>query len=437
MEIDTVDAFEGREKDIVIVSLVRSNRRRDIGFLRLMQRINVALSRARRLLVVVGDASTLRGSYFDRIIRYTRANGMIVPGPRLIGRLLNARTGARAPAPTRGRRSLPRMGTLRSDLFPPRPIEGRPHDGRPLDGRPLDGRPLDNRLSGPVPPDADRAGRRRRRGRRRPDRDARGTTSPQMPPRIVPELPLQGPYRAPVGDEPEPMSGIQDTNPWGGGSPSEPAADDASAPASAPPAIVPEHGSVNGTTPTPESPAPRRRTRTRRPPVGEAAAAAPAAEVVAPAPEVVVPAAEPAVPVGEVAVPSGESGDVPAARPTRRRRTTVTATVSESLPVDVGAPERPPADAPAPARSRHPRRVAQVDAPAPLPSPAPSVPPASSASDDVPVKRARTTRRARPTEGVAEAQDGPSTTELEPVTPRPRRTRRATREAPPAETAAE
>ena len=91
LEIDTVDAFEGREKDIIIVSLVRSNRRRDIGFLRLMQRINVALSRARTMLIVVGDTSTLRGSYFDRIVRYVRANGMLVPGPRLIGRLLNAR----------------------------------------------------------------------------------------------------------------------------------------------------------------------------------------------------------------------------------------------------------------------------------------------------------------------------------------------------------
>src|SRR5215207_6272408 len=95
LEIDTVDAFEGREKDIIIVSLVRSNRRRDIGFLRLMQRINVALSRAKTMLIVVGDTQTLRGSYFDRIVRYIRVNGMLVPGPRLIGRLLNARNAER------------------------------------------------------------------------------------------------------------------------------------------------------------------------------------------------------------------------------------------------------------------------------------------------------------------------------------------------------
>ena len=50
--------------------------------LRLMQRINVALSRARTMLIIVGDTATLRGSYFDRIVRYIRANGMLVPGPR-------------------------------------------------------------------------------------------------------------------------------------------------------------------------------------------------------------------------------------------------------------------------------------------------------------------------------------------------------------------
>lgn len=159
LEIDTVDAFEGREKDIVIVSLVRSNRRRDIGFLRLMQRINVALSRARRLLIVVGDASTLRGSYFDRIIRYIRANGMIVPGPRLIGRLLNVRGAEReAGRPPRRRQ---RLGGGRPELR------------------------AENAFSAPAgaspggdsaaPDDGDRRGRRRRRrGRRRQYEPPRG-----------------------------------------------------------------------------------------------------------------------------------------------------------------------------------------------------------------------------------------------------------------------
>ena len=55
IEIATVDSFQGRECDVVIYSTVRSNRSRRIGFLRDYRRINVALSRARDLLVIVGD----------------------------------------------------------------------------------------------------------------------------------------------------------------------------------------------------------------------------------------------------------------------------------------------------------------------------------------------------------------------------------------------
>ena len=56
IEIDTVDAFQGRETDIVIYSIVRSNEDGEIGFLRDERRLNVALSRAKELLVLVGDS---------------------------------------------------------------------------------------------------------------------------------------------------------------------------------------------------------------------------------------------------------------------------------------------------------------------------------------------------------------------------------------------
>ena len=56
IEIATVDSFQGRECDVIIYSTVRSNRRRKIGFLKDYRRINVALSRARDMLVIVGDA---------------------------------------------------------------------------------------------------------------------------------------------------------------------------------------------------------------------------------------------------------------------------------------------------------------------------------------------------------------------------------------------
>ena len=55
IEIATVDAFQGRECDVVVYSTVRSNREKRIGFLKDRRRINVALSRARELLVIVGD----------------------------------------------------------------------------------------------------------------------------------------------------------------------------------------------------------------------------------------------------------------------------------------------------------------------------------------------------------------------------------------------
>ena len=55
IEINTVDAFQGREADIVFYSVVRSNEYGNVGFLKDTRRLNVAFSRARELLVVIGD----------------------------------------------------------------------------------------------------------------------------------------------------------------------------------------------------------------------------------------------------------------------------------------------------------------------------------------------------------------------------------------------
>jgi len=59
IEIDSVDGFQGREKEAVVVSLVRSNRNGEIGFLQDVRRMNVALTRARRKLIVIGDSATV------------------------------------------------------------------------------------------------------------------------------------------------------------------------------------------------------------------------------------------------------------------------------------------------------------------------------------------------------------------------------------------
>lgn len=56
----TVDSFQGSECDVVILSFVRSNSRGSVGFVKGYQRLNVALTRAKHLLICVGCAETLR-----------------------------------------------------------------------------------------------------------------------------------------------------------------------------------------------------------------------------------------------------------------------------------------------------------------------------------------------------------------------------------------
>ena len=64
IQVQTVDGFQGQEKDIIIISLVRSNGKQEIGFLKDLRRMNVAITRARKKLIVVGDSSTLSASKF-------------------------------------------------------------------------------------------------------------------------------------------------------------------------------------------------------------------------------------------------------------------------------------------------------------------------------------------------------------------------------------
>lgn len=76
LEIDSVDAFQGREKEAIVVSLVRSNPEGEIGFLADIRRTNVAFTRARRKLLVIGDSATLSSHpFYGRMLAHFEATG--------------------------------------------------------------------------------------------------------------------------------------------------------------------------------------------------------------------------------------------------------------------------------------------------------------------------------------------------------------------------
>jgi len=72
--VNTVDGFQGQERDIIVVSLVRSNEAGQIGFLRDLRRMNVAITRARMKLIILGDPRTLtRHPFYRRLWQYVQA----------------------------------------------------------------------------------------------------------------------------------------------------------------------------------------------------------------------------------------------------------------------------------------------------------------------------------------------------------------------------
>ena len=69
--VNTVDGFQGQERDIIVISLVRSNEEGQIGFLRDLRRMNVAITRARMKLIILGDTSTLtRHPFYRKLYQY-------------------------------------------------------------------------------------------------------------------------------------------------------------------------------------------------------------------------------------------------------------------------------------------------------------------------------------------------------------------------------
>lgn len=81
--VNTVDGFQGQERDVILISMVRGNDEGRIGFLGDLRRMNVAITRARMKLIILGDTSTLsKTRFYRKLIEHVTENGrmLVIPG---------------------------------------------------------------------------------------------------------------------------------------------------------------------------------------------------------------------------------------------------------------------------------------------------------------------------------------------------------------------
>ena len=79
LEVRTVDGFQGREKDVIVLSFVRSNDRGEMGFLADLRRLNVSITRARKKLILVGDRTTLNNEpTYRKLADYAEQRGELI-----------------------------------------------------------------------------------------------------------------------------------------------------------------------------------------------------------------------------------------------------------------------------------------------------------------------------------------------------------------------
>jgi len=76
INVDTIDSFQGQERDIIYIILVRSNAKGEIGFLKDYRRMNVAMTRARKKLIIIGDSATIGNDpFYQQFLDYTDKHG--------------------------------------------------------------------------------------------------------------------------------------------------------------------------------------------------------------------------------------------------------------------------------------------------------------------------------------------------------------------------
>jgi hypothetical protein len=229
VKIDTVDSFEGREEDIVVISLVRSNERGRIGFLRVPNRLNVAISRAKRLVACIGDSATLRSgeeSMYGTLVEAARRTGgwlsaaeLVQPVKHVRGRgegagqgdAVEGEPGTGEEGVRRRRRRRRRRRGAAPQIAAGAESAAQPQSGAPSQPRPADGEPGGEQR---------RRRRRRRRGRGHgaryapvngatPDSGHAGAESPatgDAPPTVLPGESVSGGRLTSVSPPPEPAA---------------------------------------------------------------------------------------------------------------------------------------------------------------------------------------------------------------------------------------
>ncbi len=76
ISVNTIDSFQGQERDVIYISLVRSNEKGEIGFLSDIRRMNVAITRARKKLVIIGDSATVgQHQFYSEFLDYVNEIG--------------------------------------------------------------------------------------------------------------------------------------------------------------------------------------------------------------------------------------------------------------------------------------------------------------------------------------------------------------------------